>query len=399
MSQRMVLALLLNMTLCAAALWSVAAALFPRWSRGRRARLALRAAVPLTVLCAGLLELAARRWAPLGGGLWRVLLGVERASLVGALFAGICLAATRALTWLLPPKVTVPPAVAPELSRRELISRGGALGAAGVATAGALWGGLRHRHDIAVTELDVFVDGLPPHLEGLTLVQLTDLHIGIFTGRAELLRLVELTRRLDADHVVITGDIVDYSPAHIPEGMALLSRVRARHGTYAVLGNHDHYAGPRRVYDGLRRAGITPLVNGAVRLTGGAREGIVLAGVDDVMAPRLGTGRGPDLELALRGQPDDEPLVLLAHNPICFDIPMRRRPALQLSGHTHGGQINPGGAMRGLLRYVAGRYTREGGGEMYVSRGIGVTGPPVRFAASPEVVRVTLSARRRSSAG
>lgn len=395
----MVVALMVNMTLCAAALWSVVAALFPRWSRGARARLALRVAVPLTVLCAGLLELAARRWAPLGGGLWRVLLGVERASLVGALFAGICLAATRALAWLLPPKVSGAATVVPDLSRRELISRGGALGAAGVATAGALWGGLRHRHDIAVTELEVFVDGLPPHLEGLSLLQLTDLHIGIFTGRHELSRLVELTRRLDADHVVITGDIVDYSPAHIPEGMALLSRVRARHGTYAVLGNHDHYAGPRRVYEGLRRVGITPLVNGAVRLTGGAREGIVLAGVDDVMASRLGSGRGPDVEMALRGQPDDEPLVLLAHNPICFDIPMRRRPALQLSGHTHGGQINPGGAMRGLLRYVAGRYIREGGGVMYVSRGIGVTGPPVRFAAAPEVVRVTLSGRRRSTTG
>jgi predicted MPP superfamily phosphohydrolase len=341
MSQRMVLALLLNMTLCAAALWSVVAALFPRWSRGGRARLALRVAVPLTVLCAGLLELAARRWAPLGGGPWRVLLGVERASLVGALFAGICLAATRALTWLLPSKVSAPSAVITDLSRREALARGGALGAAGVATAGALWGGLRHRHDIAVTELEVFVDGLPPHLEGLSLVQLTDLHIGIFTGRQELLRLVELTRRLDADHVVITGDILDYSPKHIPEGLALLSRVRARHGTYAVLGNHDHYAGPRRVYEGLRRVGITPLVNGAVRLTGGAREGIVLAGVDDVMAARIGSGRGPDLASSPCADSDRRrPVVLLAHNPMLLRRPDAHRPALQLSGHTHGGQIN-----------------------------------------------------------
>lgn len=233
-------------------------------------------------------------------------------------------------------------------------------------------------------------------MEGVTFVQLTDLHVGIFTGREELARLVEIVRRLDADHVVLTGDILDHAPRHIAEGMDLLGRLRARHGRYAILGNHDHYTGPRKVYEGLRRAGITALVNASVTLDGGAREGIVLAGLDDVMAPRVRSGRGPDLASALRGRDPDAPLVLLAHNPVCFDLPGARRAALQLSGHTHGGQINPGGAMGALLPYVSGRYEREGA-VLYVSRGVGVTGPPVRLAARPEVVRVALTSRRRSA--
>lgn len=386
----MILALIVNLALCAVALWSVVFALRPGWSRGGRRRWV---AVPLTLLAVAVAELSAKRWAPLGGGPWRVLLGVERAAMLGGLFAGLVLLAARALLWLAPRRTDEPPtSLAP--SRREVLLQGVAAGAAGVAGAGALWGGLRHRHELSVTELEVFVDGLPAHLEGLTLLQLSDLHIGVFTGRAELGRLIEVVGRLDADHVVITGDIVDYHPRHITEGMALLGRLRARHGAYAVLGNHDHYTGPRLVAEGLRRVGITPLVNGAVRLTGGAREGVVLVGVDDIMAPRVGTGRGPDLPRALAGVRGDEPMVLLAHNPICFDIPMARRPALQLSGHTHGGQINPAGAMRGLLRYVAGRYERDGG-LMYVSRGLGVTGPPVRLASPPEIVRVGLTGRRR----
>lgn len=394
MVPRLVLALSINFALFALGLYAGLRAVFPRWSARAEARRAMRVAVVLTVAVSVALELAARRLAPLGGGWWRPFVAVERTALTVAAFVGLGVIAGRVLARAVPERASPPPPG--ELTRREAVARGATLGALAVSTPSALWGALRVRHDIEVTELEVFVEGLPPHLEGITFVQLTDLHVGIFTGRAELLRLGEIVRRLDADHVVLTGDILDNQPTHIREGMDLLGRLHARHGRYAILGNHDHYTGPRKVYEGLRRAGITPLVNASVVLSGGAREGIVLAGLDDIMAPRVRSGRGPDLAAALRGRDPDAPRVLLAHNPVCFDLPGARRAALQLSGHTHGGQINPGNAVGALLPYVAGRYARDGS-VLYVSRGVGITGPPVRLAARPEVVRVALTARRRSS--
>jgi predicted MPP superfamily phosphohydrolase len=392
MSPRLALVLLLNFTLSAAGLAAALTAVFPRWGERPRVRRALRVGVGAVVVAVSTLELAARRFAPLGGGAWRPVLTLERTALIAGAFVGLGAVLGRVLAGVVPQRAAETPGEG--LSRREAVVRGVTVTAAGIAAPAVILGATRVRHDIEVTELTVTVDGLPPALEGLTLVHLTDLHVGIFTGRAELLRLAEIVRRLDADHLVITGDILDNSPRHIAEGMDLLGRLHARRGRFAALGNHDHYTGPRRVYDGLRRVGITPLVNASVVLDGGGREGIVLAGLDDLMAPRLGSGRGPDLRGALRGRDAQAPRVVLAHNPLCFDLPGADRAALQLSGHTHGGQINPGGATGALLRYVGGRYVR-GASVLYVSRGLGITGPPVRLGARPEVVRVALTARRR----
>ncbi len=265
--------------------------------------------------------------------------------------------------------------------------RGTAVAFGGAALGAALVGN-RQRLDLSFTELEVYIPDLPAALEGLTLVQLTDIHLGVFTGPREVDRLREAVDRLRPDLVVLTGDLLDNSPRHIPDGLRALSRIRGHRGTYAILGNHDHYTGPAAVLDGLARTGIRALHNQAFRVEG---SDLLMAGVDDVMAPRMGSGPGPDLREALRGHDPEAPVILLAHNPMFF----RATPArvkLQLSGHTHGGQVDLGPLTRAALPYVSGTYTR-GDRTLYVSRGVGITGPPVRLGASPEVVRVALTGR------
>ncbi len=376
-------------------------ALLPRWVNlpGNRARLGLITLATVAVALA--IEVYGRTRAPFGGGPLRFAVGSGRA-LVFLLFGALLVAvgaeivgrllqlgwwSSRAIRHEAPP-----PAEMVE-SRREVLTRAATAGALAIAAPAFLRGGVWSRTDFAVRTLEIHVPGLPPSLEGLTLVQITDLHLGVFTGPREMGAVIDQVERLRGDLVVITGDILDHNPRHVPEAMRLLARLRARGGVHAVLGNHDHYTGAAVVAQGLRAVGIRTHVNASVTLgPDGARgRGLVLAGVDDIMAPRIGTGVGPDLAAALRGRDRDDPVVLLAHNPMVFDD-VEHRVALQLSGHTHGGQINTPGVTDRMLPYVAGLY-RHGGATLFVSRGIGTTGPPLRINARPEVVRIALTGR------
>ena len=374
---------------------AVLTALFPRRFRDDSARRGLwRLTLPLA-LGALALEALGRYASPLGGGALRPLIAVERVALYVTVLTALGVSLLRVAALLVPePDVDVTTPTSPDLSRREALTRGAAVASVAVGGACSVVG-LRERHALEVTELEVYIPGLPAALEGYTLLQVTDLHVGVFTGDDELRHVEEVLRRLRGDALVVTGDIMDYSPRHIPEGMRALARLRplARDGAFAALGNHDHYTGHRRVTEGLRRAGVLPLVNDRVRL-GDPTRGLVLAGVDDVMAPRVSPGSRPDLDRALRGVERGEPAVLLAHNPKFF-AESRGRVALQLSGHTHGGQVDLGPLTRRLLRHVAGRY-EERGSTLFVSRGVGITGPPVRLGARPEVARLGLTGRRRT---
>lgn len=378
-------------------------ALRPRWADAPHRARALRRATLAVVALALAAEVYARTRAPFGGGPLRGLIGTVRvavlllfacllvvvaAELAGRLFeAGVHLYARARRV----PVVEVAPALE---SRRRLLTQGTAATALAVGAPAFLRGGLWSRTDIEVRTIEVAIPALPPELEGLTIVQLSDLHLGVFTGPREIGAVLDRVARLRGDLVVITGDILDHNPRHVPEAMRALARLQARGGVHAILGNHDHYTGPALVTRGLRAAGIRAHVNGSTALgPDGARgRGLILAGVDDVMAPRIGTGAGPDLAAALRGRDPDDPVVLLAHNPMLFDD-IGRRVALQLSGHTHGGQINTLGVAGSLLPYVAGLYS-DGDATLYVSRGIGTTGPPVRLDARPEIVRIALTRRR-----
>jgi predicted MPP superfamily phosphohydrolase len=220
--------------------------------------------------------------------------------------------------------------------------------------------------------------------------QVSDIHTGPFMGDRGLDE--GLARAIEArpDLLVATGDLVDFDSRFAPLVARKLMSVGARDGVCAILGNHDYYAGADAVAAALSAAGVEVLRNAGKRIRPSDGGGFALLGVDDLSAPRAG-GTGPDLARAKSMVPSDVPHVLLSHQPKTLDD-WAGAVALQLSGHTHGGQINPGFCAAGvLLRYIAGRYERNGT-TLYVNRGFGTAGPPSRVCAPPEITKVILVA-------
>jgi predicted MPP superfamily phosphohydrolase len=290
------------------------------------------------------------------------------------------------------------PESAPESSgetvtRRQAIERVAGLTIFGGTTAALGWGMVRGRHAFAEEEVVVRVKGWPRALEGYTIAQVSDVHVGAFVGEREHDEGFELVTRIRPDLVVATGDLVDFDSSLVGQLAQRLARVGARDGACAILGNHDHYAGAADVAIRLRDMDIRVLSNESVRLRAGDGGGFALVGVDDLQG-RSGRSpgfHGPDLYAAGRGLDADVPRILLAHQPRYFKE-SAGRVALQLSGHTHGGQINPGFRPADLLmEFVAGRYERDGS-TLWVNRGFGVAGPPSRVGAPPEVTRIVIVA-------
>ena len=277
------------------------------------------------------------------------------------------------------------------VSRRQAIERVAGVGLFGVTGTALGWGMARGRHAYVIEEVVVRVTGWPRALEGYTIAQVSDVHVGAFVGDRELDEGFELVRRIRPDLVVATGDLVDFDSGAIGPLALRLANAGARDGAYAILGNHDHYAGPGEVVDRLNAMKVRALCNESVRIRPGDGGGFALLGVDDIQG-RSGRSRGftgPDLYKTGKGLSADVPRILLAHQPRYFDE-AAGRVALQLSGHTHGGQINPGFRPADLfMRYVAGRYEREGS-TLWVNRGFGVVGPPSRVGAPPEVTKIVI---------
>jgi uncharacterized protein len=250
----------------------------------------------------------------------------------------------------------------------------------------AIRGGLRPPR---IVRVQVKVPKLPPGLAGLTIVQLSDVHIGPTLDARFLADVVRRANALNPDLVAITGDLVDGSVEKLSAQVEPLRELRARLGVYFVPGNHDHYSGLGPWLAHLPSLGLTVLRNSHV-VVGEGEARFVIAGVDDPTGRRLGTGGGPDVAAALIGAPAGLPVVLLAHQPGEFDDAARAGVALQLSGHTHGGQLFPFTFVVGLFqRYLAGLYVK-GTSTLYVSRGTGFWGPPLRLLAPSEITRLVL---------
>ena len=379
---------------------------------GLRGRRALSAAITLGILLfvgSRLLE----RWVPAGaleplgvaGAL--VAVAVFVAAILLAVIDLLVLTTTRAgaaVRRLIPPlasgsipiEVADDPLPPPPVTRRGFLTQAATGSALAVGAGSSVYGTLFGRHDYVIEDLVVRVPGLDRRLDGYTLVQLSDIHLGLFVGEREMRAAEDLVRRARPDLVVLTGDLIDHDPSHQDDLGRLVRRLSAlaRGGVVAVPGNHDYYTGIGGVLSTLERAGAVVLRNEG-RVIEGAAGGFALLGVDDQAAGRFEGGRGgPDLEAALAALPAaaDLPRVLLCHNPAYFPS-AAGKVALQLSGHTHGGQVNLGVRPADLVLghpYVAGPYERAGT-RLYVNRGFGTAGPPTRVGAAPEVTRIVLT--------
>jgi predicted MPP superfamily phosphohydrolase len=276
------------------------------------------------------------------------------------------------------------------VTRRQVVE-----GVGGIAFLGATgsllgWGMVRGRHAFELEEVPLRVPGLPRVLDGYVIAQVSDIHTGSFVGERELDEGLELVRRARPDLIVVTGDIVDYDPAFAPMTARRLGDLPSRDGIAAIPGNHDYYAGAAQVMGALRAAGVDVLCNAGKTIRPADGGGFALLGVDDVSALRHGSA-GPRLDQALAAVAPDRPRILLSHQPFTVDQ-WAGQVAVQLSGHTHGGQINPGFSPVGLImKYVAGRYDVRGTA-LYVNRGFGTVGPPSRVGAPPEITRFVLVA-------
>lgn len=240
--------------------------------------------------------------------------------------------------------------------------------------------------EVRVKEVEVPIAGLPASLDGFTLVQLSDIHVGPTIGRGHVEKLVELTNALAPDAVVITGDLVDGTVEHLAADVAPLAALRSKHGTYFVTGNHEYYSGAEPWVRHLPSLGIRVLENERVEL-----GGLDLAGIPDPTVLQFG-GR-PDLRRALAGRDATRPLVVLAHQPKQVEGAVGQGVDLLLSGHTHGGQIWPFRYLVPLQQpYVAGLHRHGGRTWVYVSRGSGTWGPPMRLGAPAELTKLVLRA-------
>jgi predicted MPP superfamily phosphohydrolase len=238
-----------------------------------------------------------------------------------------------------------------------------------------------------LVRLELPLTRLPRRLDGLSLVQMSDLHAGYAAGPARVRSYVDMVNALKPDIVAITGDMFHSGAVSAWMCAAELSRLRAPLGVYVVMGNHERHVPPEVGETPFRRAGLTVLVNAAHRIQVDD-DALWIVGVDDALMRRS------DLRQALRNVPETACKILLAHEPDLADRAAQYPIDLQLSGHTHGGQIRVPGLGALLLpvmgrKYPMGLY-RVDGMWVYTNRGLGVNRPAVRFNCRPEITLFTL---------
>lgn len=280
-------------------------------------------------------------------------------------------------------------------SRRAFL-RKTAAGGVGILVATSTVGAEQAYGEPEITRTNLWFSDLPKGLDGLRIVHLTDLHCGPLVGPGMVRRWRLLAEREKPELLLITGDLVDSLPQEIGPFMEAFRDFPAPLGRYAILGNHDYFTDPKPIWDGLEQTAFVCLENRHVLIERGDAQ-LALLGLQDPMARNgrflnLRFGPGPMPQDVLLQLPRDPWRLCLCHRPSNWDLARETGARLTLAGHTHGGQINliPGFSSAHILGpYTSGLY-RYQGQTLYVSRGLGVVGLPMRVGAPPELTVLTL---------
>ncbi|WP_149828282.1 metallophosphoesterase [Streptomyces tailanensis] len=272
-------------------------------------------------------------------------------------------------------------------SRRLFVSRvvGGAVAAAAVGTVGyGTYGVVRGPK---VKRVTVPLAKLPRAAHGFRIAVVSDIHLGPLLGRGFAQKVVDTINSTQPDLIAVVGDLVDGSVADLGPAAAPLAGLKARHGSYFVTGNHEYFSGAEQWVEEVRRLGLTPLENARREL-----PYLDLAGVNDVSGEDQ--GQGPDYAKALGDRDTSRAVVLLAHQPVQIHDAVDHGVDLQLSGHTHGGQMWPMNYVAAAANPTLAGLERYGDTQLYVSRGAGAWGPPVRVGAPSDITVVELASKQ-----
>jgi len=275
-------------------------------------------------------------------------------------------------------------------ARRQALARFAAAVALTIGLGASGWAALEGRR-VRIKRIEVPLKKLPKALDGLSIVQVSDVHIGPVIGRGFVEGVVAMVNDLAPDIVAITGDLVDATVEELSGEVAPLARLTSRLGTFFVTGNHEYFVDAPGWCQHLGQLGVRVLRNEHVAIERGGQV-LHLAGMDDYESERIEVGHRPDLAKAVAGRDVTRPLVLLAHQPKAIYEAVRHGVDLQLSGHTHGGQLWPLGWLQRMSQPVVAGLKKFNDSFLYVSCGTGSSGPPMRLAAPAEITHITLRA-------
>jgi predicted MPP superfamily phosphohydrolase len=276
-------------------------------------------------------------------------------------------------------------------SRRGFLVNSMNYGIMAAATLSTGYGIAEAKQTPSVKRVPIKIDPLPPELEGFRIVQITDLHVSPTFRRASVAEIVAVVNTLNADIVVLTGDLVDGSVDQHAYDVAPLRQISSSFGNFFVTGNHEYYSGVTEWIEEVKRLGFTVLLNDHV-IVSRDRARLLLAGVPDYRGGNYLPSHRSDPQSALIGAPAADVKILLAHQPKNIFDAAKAGYDLQISGHTHGGQFFPWNLLVGLAQpYVSGLHIHQNT-QIYVSRGTGYWGPPVRMGSPSEITLIKLVA-------